>query len=58
MNDQDKIRAARAAYAREYRKKHPEKIKAAQDRYWLKRLEQKTPAEEAKDEGNDEQKGG
>ena len=39
MDNQDKIRAARAAYAREYRKRNPEKIKAAQERYWLKKLE-------------------
>lgn len=30
-------RAARAAYMRRYRRKHPEKIKAINEAYWLRR---------------------
>lgn len=42
MSDQDRIRAARAEYARNYRKTHPEKVKAAQERYWLRKAKEKT----------------
>lgn len=31
---------ARRAYFREWRKKNPEKVKAAQERYWAKKAEQ------------------
>lgn len=33
------IRAARAKYAKEYRKKHPEKIREIQERYWKRRVD-------------------
>lgn len=33
------IRAARAKYARQYRKQHPEKIAAITARYWQRRVE-------------------
>lgn len=33
----DAMKAARNAYRREWRKKNPDKVKAAQERYWLKR---------------------
>lgn len=52
MNDQDKVKAARAAYAREYRKKHPDKVKAAQEKYWLKRLEQELTPDTIKGSGD------
>lgn len=55
MNNQERVRAARAAYAREYRKKHPERIKAAQERYWLKRLEHESGDTETRGETNHEQ---
>lgn len=42
----EKAKAARAAYAREYRKRNPEKIKAAQDRYWQKRAEKQPVVDE------------
>ena len=38
MNEHDKIKAARAEYAREYRRKNPEKIRAIQERYWAKKF--------------------
>ena len=33
------IKKARADYQREWRKKNPEKVKAAQDRYWLRKAQ-------------------
>lgn len=42
MNTKEKsesIRAAKAAYARAYRAAHPDRVKAANDRYWLRRAE-------------------
>ena len=41
------IRAARAAYAREYRKKHPEKAREAQERYWARKASQMAAQTEA-----------
>lgn len=37
---ENKAKAARAAYYREWKKKNPEKVKAAQERYWLKKAQQ------------------
>lgn len=31
------VREARRKWAREYRKQHPEKIKEANEKYWLRR---------------------
>lgn len=42
MTEQEKIRAARAEYAREYRKRNPDKVKAAQERYWLRKIQKET----------------
>lgn len=36
---QAKIKAARNAYMREWRKKNPERAKAINDRYWARRAE-------------------
>lgn len=46
MTDQEKIRAARAEYARRYRREHPDRVKAAQERYWLRRAEREKAARE------------
>jgi hypothetical protein len=35
----DEVRAARAAYMREYRKRRPEVVRAAQERYWIRKAE-------------------
>ena len=49
----DKIRRKeQARYAREWRKKNPEKAKAAKDRYWKRKAERL----KAESEGVDEQK--
>lgn len=39
-------RAAKNAYMREWARKNPDKVRAAQERYWLKRAEE-TNKEEA-----------
>lgn len=51
MTEQEKIRAARAEYARQYRKRNPDKVKAAQERYWLRKIQKETKggAENAKE---------
>lgn len=51
MTEQERIRAARAEYARQYRKRNPDKVKAAQERYWLRKIqrEAKGGAENAKE---------
>ncbi len=36
----EKAAAARRAYQREWAKKNPDKVKAAQERYWAKKAEQ------------------
>lgn len=39
MERKAKIKAARNAYMREWRKKNPERAKAINDRYWARRAE-------------------
>lgn len=50
MSDREAIKRARREYARRYRKEHPERVKAAQDAYWLrqaaKRNEGASPSED------------
>lgn len=49
----DAARAARNAYAREWRKKNPDKVKAANVRYWEKKAAKQREAEGyADDEDN------
>lgn len=48
------IRAARAQYARQYRKQHPEKIAAITARYWAKKasmLQEQAQAENDQEGG-------
>lgn len=49
MNEDPKarVKAARAAYAREWRKKNPEKVKKYNENYWLKKAKEmeETPNE-------------
>lgn len=37
MDTQELKREARREYMREWRKKNPEKLRAAQERYWVKK---------------------
>lgn len=52
MDMQELKREARREYLREWRKKNPDKLKAAQERYWLKKAaeiaakREKTPKNE------------
>lgn len=49
MNEdpQARVKAARAAYAREWRKKNPEKVKKYNENYWLKKAkEMEVPPDE------------
>lgn len=51
MNTQTKTnrndaRAARNAYAREWRRKNPDKVKAAYERYWKKKAAEMKNVEE------------
>ena len=49
------IRAARAKYARQYRKQHPEKIAAITARYWAKKA---AMLQEQAQETENDQEGG
>ena len=39
MTDLEKIKAAKAAYARDWRKRNPERAKQIQQRYWERKAE-------------------
>lgn len=49
---QDAIRKAQAEYRREWRKKNPDKVKAAQDRYWTKKAQELQAKKEAQNGTN------
>ena len=57
MDMQELKREARREYLREWRRKNPDKLKAAQERYWLKKAaeiaakREKTPKNECLREG-------
>ena len=42
QQEQDAIREARRQYKAKWRRKNPDKIKAANDRYWLKKKQRNT----------------
>lgn len=52
MTETERIKKAKAEYARRYRREHPEKVKAAQEKYWLKKSQVKES--EAIDSGEHE----
>ena len=54
QTDRDMIRAAQRDYHRAWRAKNPEKVKAAQQRYWLK----KAKAADSGSDGESEAKAG
>ena len=39
MTDSERIKAAKAAYARDWRKRNPERAKQIQQRYWEEKVE-------------------
>ena len=45
MATKDAAAEARRAYKREWNRKNPEKVKAAQDRYWKKKAAEAAAAE-------------
>ena len=49
---EDAARAAANAYKREWARKNPEKVKAAQLRYWAKKAREMQEAEADGNEGN------
>ena len=42
LQELNKIKKARRDYQREWRRKNPEKVKATQERYWLRRAQELT----------------
>lgn len=51
----DRERQKKREYHREWRKKHPEAVKAAQMRYWAKKAAEMKEATGNQDEGENEQ---
>lgn len=51
--DHEKARQARNAYAREWRKKNPEKARANNIRYWARRAEREIAQREKQKEGGE-----
>ena len=50
QQEQDAIREARRQYHAEWRRKNPDKIKAANDRYWLKKAKEYEQARHKEEE--------
>lgn len=50
--EKDAVRKARNAYRREWNKRNPEKVKAAQERYWLKQAAQIAAAEGGREDAD------
>lgn len=46
MNDIEAARKARRAYQKEWRAKNPDKVKAATERYWIKKAAEMEAAEQ------------
>lgn len=46
----EEIKKARREYKREWRKRNPEKVKAANERYWLKKAAETRAKEECNNE--------
>jgi len=48
MSEQELIRKAQAEYRKQWRRNNPEKTKAHQERYWLKKAQQLKEQQEVK----------
>ena len=46
MTNTEKARQAKNAYARAWRAKNPDRVKASNERYWLRRAEREAAAAE------------
>lgn len=54
MNNQNKdAQKARNEYARRWRANNPDKVKAAQERYWVRRAEREAAEQQEKEEVTD-----
>lgn len=51
---QAEAKAARREYMRKWRADHPEAVRAAQDRYWAKKAEEKRSAIQIQNEERDD----
>lgn len=47
---QELVRKERSRYAREWRKKNPEKVKAANQRYWERKVQARLAAKDSRQE--------
>ena len=46
----DKAKEARRAYKREWNRRNPDKVKAAQERYWNRKAQQAQQTQDAQEE--------
>lgn len=51
MELSEKARNARAEYYKQWRKENPDKVKATQERYWLRKAEKMAKANEQQSKG-------
>ena len=49
--EKEEIKKAHREYKREWRKNNPDKVKAANERYWLKKAAEKRAIEEGRENG-------
>lgn len=49
--EKEEIKKARREYKKEWRKNNPDKVKAANERYWLKKAAEKRAKEEGRKDG-------
>ena len=54
LEQQEKIRQARNQYAREWRARNRDKVKAANDRYWARKVAASAEAQEDEHGGKNE----
>lgn len=50
--EKEEIKKARREYKKEWRKNNPDKVKAANERYWLKKAVEKRAKEEVRNNGD------
>lgn len=50
--EKEEIRKARREYKKEWRKNNPDKVKAATERFYLKKAAEKRANEEGRNDGN------
>ena len=50
MNQIDAARAAKRAYQKAWRAKNPDKVRASNERYWIRRAEREAAAQKEQEE--------